>query len=75
MKGGGDEGAILGVIGVGSIVLIFIMIIFHMTGGPGNYRYVRRRGMYDDDDERRDRRDIQRIRRLRRLRRELLEDD
>jgi hypothetical protein len=72
MKGGGDEGAILGVIGVGSIVLIFIIIVFHMTGGPSNYRYVRRSSSYND--ERRDRRDVQRIRRLRRLRRELLED-
>lgn len=70
MKGGGDDnsGAILGVVGFGAVLLMFFIIVFHMTGGLSNYRYMNR---YSE----RDRRDIARIRRLRRMRNQLLEDD
>lgn len=70
MKGGGDDnsGAILGVIGFGAVILMFFVIVFHMTGGLSNYRYMDR---YSE----RDRRDMARVRRLRRMRNQLLEDD
>lgn len=68
MRGGSDNnsGAILGVVGFGAVILMFFVIMFHMSGGLSNYRYG-----YND----RDRRDIARVRRLRRIRNQLLDDE